>query len=137
MDDSGEAGYISAVVYILIVVLTLMLMLDSLSLVVTKQKLDTAADQLTRQIQLAGKVDDDTENLFAYLTQDLSDTESIVYTVDSAFITKSGCNKAIQLGTPFYVTVTAQSKLGSFLGSVGIPVTLHSRCCGVSERYWK
>lgn len=68
---------------------------------VTKQKLDTAADQLCRQIQLAGKVDDDTEDLFAYLTQDLSHTESMVYTVDSAFITKSGCGKAIQLGSPF------------------------------------
>ena len=136
-NEKGEINYISAVIFVLIAVITLMLIIDVLSVVSTKQKIDIAADRMARQIELSGKVDAETDTLLDYLTVDVGNVESVTYSVDSEFITKAGCDKAIQLGTPFYVEVTSTMKLGDIVGFIGIPITLTSRSCGVSERYWK
>ena len=133
----GELNYISTVIYILIVALTLAVIIDVLSIVLTKQKLDAVADQVTRQIQLAGKVDTDTEQLLETLTADLGKATAITYAIDTDYITKEGCTTAIQLGTPFYLTITADVQLGGFWQLVGIPMQLTSTAAGVSERYWK
>ena len=136
-NDRAEATYISTVVYILVVVVTLAVIMDVLAVVMTKQKLDAAADQVTRQIQLAGKVDDDTQTLVNYLVADLGKADNVSYRVDTSYITKEGCSTAIQLGTSFYVTISADLQLGGFWQSTGLPMTLTSTAAGVSERYWK
>ena len=136
-NERGEATYINSVVYILIVVVMLTVIMDVLAVIMTKQKLDSAADQVTRQIQLAGKVDDDTESLLNYLSGDVGKADSITYSIDTTYITKDGCPTAIQLGTPFYLTLTADVNLGGFWELIGIPITLQSKAAGVSERYWK
>jgi len=136
-NDRAETNYISTVVYILVVVVTLAVIMDVLAVVMTKQKLDTAADQITRQIQLAGKVDDDTEDLLNFLSTDLGKATALTYHVDTTYITKEGCSTAIQLGTPFYLTITADVQLGGFWEITGLPMTLKSTAAGVSERYWK
>jgi len=117
--------------------MTLAVIIDVLSIVLTKQKLDAAADQVTRQIQLAGKVDTDTEQLLETLTADLGKATAITYAIDTDYITKEGCTTAIQLGTPFYLKITADVQLGGFWQLVGIPMQLTSTAAGVSERYWK
>ena len=136
-DNRAEANYISTVVYILVVVVTLTVMIDVLAVVMTKQKLDAAADQVARQIQLAGKVDDDTSALLEFLSGDLGKADSLTYSVDTDYITKEGCTTVIQLGTPFYVTISADLQLGGFWQITGLPMTLTSTAAGVSERYWK
>ena len=136
-NQKGEFTYISSAVFILVGVLVLTVIIDVMSIIMTKQKIDTAADQMVRQIQLAGKVDDDTESLIEYLANDLAKAENLRYSVDTDYITKDGCDKAIQLGIPFYLTVTADLKLGGFWALTGVPITLQSHCTGVSERYWK
>ena len=136
-NDRAEANYISTVVYILVVVITLTVIMDVLAVIMTKQKLDAAADQVTRQIQLAGKVDEDTSSLVEFLSSDLGKADNITYHVDTSYITKEGCSTAIQLGTPFYLTVTADLELGGFWQITGLPMTLKSTAAGVSERYWK
>ena len=136
-NQKGEFTYISSAVFILVGVLVLMIIIDVMSIIMTKHKIDTAADQMVRQIQLAGKVDDDTESLIEYLANDLAKAENLRYSVDTDYITKDGCNKVIQLGTPFYLTVTADLKLGGFWELTGVPIRLQSHCTGVSERYWK
>lgn len=136
-NDRAETNYVSTVVYILVVVVTLAVIMDVLAVVMTKQKLDTAADQVTRQIQLAGKVDDDTEDLLDFLSIDLGKASALTYHVDTTYITKEGCPTAIQLGTPFYLTITADVQLGGFWEITGLPMTLKSTAAGVSERYWK
>ena len=136
-NQKGEFTYISSAVFILVGVLVLMIIIDVMSIIMTKQKNDTAADQMVRQIQLAGKVDDDTESLIEYLANDLAKAENLRYSVDTDYITKDGCDKAIQLGTPFYLTVTADLKLGGFWALTGVPIRLRFHCTGVSERYWK
>ena len=136
-NDRAEATYVSTVVYILVVVITLAVIMDVLAVVMTKQKLDAAADQVTRQIQLAGKVDEDTQTLVNLLTSDLGKADNVSYHIDSSYITKEGCSTAIQLGTPFYVTLTADLQLGGFWQITGLPMNLTSTAAGVSERYWK
>lgn len=136
-NEKGELSYISSAVFILIGVLVLVVIIDVMSIIMTKQKIDTAADQMVRQIQLAGKVDSDTDSLIGYLADDLAKVENLSYFVDTEYITKDGCDKVIQLGTPFYLTVTAEVQLGGFWSLTGAPITLQSHCTGVSERYWK
>lgn len=136
-NDRAEATYISTVVYILVIVVTLAVIMDVLAVVMTKQKLDAAADQVTRQIQLAGKVDEDTQTLVNYLAADLGKADNVSYRVDTSYITKEGCSTAIQLGTSFYVTISADLQLGGFWQITGLPMTLTSTAAGVSERYWK
>ena len=123
-NEKGEINYISAVIFVLIAVITLMLIIDVLSVVSTKQKIDIAADRMARQIELSGKADAETDTLLDYLTVDVGNVESVTYSVDSEFITKAGCDKAIQLGTPFFVEVTSTMKLGDIVGFIGIPITL-------------
>lgn len=118
-------------------VVVLAVIMDVLAVIMTKQKLDSAADQVTRQIQLAGKVDEDTEALLDFLSTDLGKADNLSYTVDTDYITKEGCSTAIQLGTPFYLTITADLELGGFWQITGLPMTLRSTAAGVSERYWK
>ena len=137
IDDRGEANYISTVVYILVVVITLALIMDVLAVIMTKQKLDAAADHVTRQIQLSGKVDEDTETLLEFLSTDLGKADNLTINVDTSYITKDGCNTAIQLGTPFYITITANLRLGGFWEFTGLPIKLSAYAAGVSERYWK
>lgn len=136
-NDHAEANYIGTVVYILVVVITLAVIMDVLAVIMTKQKLDAAADQVTRQIQLAGKVDEDTASLVEFLSSDLGMADNLTYSVNTSYITKEGCSTAIQLGTPFYLTITADLQLGGFWQITGLPMTLKSTAAGVSERYWK
>lgn len=46
-------------------------------------------------------------------------------------------NRAIQPGTPFYITITGRAKLGGFWNFNLVNITVVSRGAGVSEHYWK
>lgn len=137
--DKGEANYISTVVYIFIVVIIMAFVLNLFSIISTKQQLDHCADQMVKQIQLAGGVNNDTENLFHYLCGEIQGATDISYNIDSNYHSPrpSGMNKGIQLGTPFYITVTGKAKLGGFWNFNLIKITIISKGSGVSERYWK
>ena len=50
---------------------------------------------------------------------------------------RPGMNRAIQLGTPFYITITGRAKLGGFWNFNLVNITVVSRGAGVSEHYWK
>ena len=136
-NERAEVNYVSTVVYILVVVIVLALIMDVLSVIMTKQKLDSAADQIARQIQLSGKVDEETSSLVEFISSALGKADNLTYSVDTSYITKEGCSTAIQLGTPFYLTITADLQLGGFWQITGLPMTLKSTAAGVSERYWK
>ena len=129
-NERGDATYLSAVVFFAVSLITLFLMLSALSVVMTKQKLDLAADSLTRQIQLSGEVGEDTELLWDHLRAGLSEDAS--YTVETVFLREG----KIQLGTPFTLELTATVPLGGGIFSL-FPVSFTSRAGGVSERYWK
>lgn len=129
----GEADYITVSILVIVVVMLIALIINVFSIVVTKQKLDMCADQMTRQIQLTGEVNADTQTLFNTITEEIVGITSPHYTVDTVYLPGS----KIQLGTAFSVTVTANMNLGGFGEVIRIPLTITSRAAGVSEVYHK
>ena len=133
LNKRGEGTYIDTVVFILVAVIFIAFILNLFSIISAKQQLDVCADQLTRQIQLAGEVNSTTNSLFQSLCGDLGAVENVSYTVDTTYYSGS----KIQLGTPFRVTVTATAYLGGF-GDFGLfPIELTASGAGISEEYWK
>ena len=136
IEERGDATYTGVIVFTVIAMITIVLMLNVMSVVMMKSELDGAADQVARQIQLAGGVDSDTEALIEYLRNGIN-AENIEFVIDTNFITAQGSNTRIQIGTPVYLTVTADTKLGGFFTFADYPLTMTSRAAGVSEVYWK
>ena len=90
------------------------------------------ADQLVKQIQLNGGVNNDTDELFAYLSGNINETDPITYN-----ITCTGNPSRIQIGTPFYISVSTTCYLGGFGNFDLFPLHIQSQGAGVSEHYWK
>lgn len=135
----AEATYISTVVYIFIAVLILAFIINVFSIISVKQQLDHCADQMVKQIQLSGGINADTDTLFNYLSGQITGATGITYSVDSTYKTPrpAGIHNAIQLGTPFYITITGEANLGGFWRLNISRITIVARGAGVSERYWK
>ncbi len=129
----AEGTYISTVIFVLIAVIFIGLIINLFSIINAKSQMDAAADQLTRQIQLAGEVNADTDHLFSDITGHISAAENIQYSVSTHYLT----GKKIQLATPFSVTVTGTAHLGGFGDFNIFPINLVSYGAGVSEEYWK
>ena len=129
----GEGSYVSTAVFILIAVIFISLTLNLFAVIHAKQQLDTCADQLTRQIQLAGEVNGDTDALFNAICGNIGSVSSPEYTVSTTYLT----GRKIQYGTVFTVTITADSSLGGFGDMPLFPVHLVSSGSGVSEEFWK
>ena len=128
----AEGTYISTVVFVLIAVVFVGLVINLFSIIAAKSQMDAAADQLTRQIQLAGEVSADTDRLFSDITGHIGAAENIRYTVSTHYLT----GKKIQLATPFSVTVTGTAYLGGFGDFNIFPINLVSYGTGVAEAYW-
>jgi len=133
LETRAEGTYISTVVFVLIAVIFIGLVINLFSIIAAKSQMDAAADQLTRQIQLAGEVSADTDRLFDDITGHISAAENIQYSVSTHYLT----GKKIQLATPFSVTVTGTAYLGGFGDFNIFPINLVSYGAGVSEEYWK
>ena len=106
-NERGEANYFSTVVFIFIAVLLLAFIIDLFSIISTKQELDHAADQMVKQIQLSGGVNGETDELFEFLSSQIEGAENISYSIDATYTSSrpSGMTNAIQLGTPFFITI--------------------------------
>ena len=85
LNRKGEGTYIDSVVFILVAVIFIAFILNLFSIISAKQQLDVCADQLTRQIQLAGEVNSTTNSLFQSLCGDLGAVENVSYTVDTTY----------------------------------------------------
>ena len=94
--------------------------------------MDHMADQLVKQIQLNGGTSGETDALFSFLSGQLDEVEGLSYQVSG-----SGNTSRIQIGTPFYVTVTGRCHLGGFWKFNLVPINVRSQGAGVSELYWK
>lgn len=137
--EKAEANYISAVVFILIGVIFITFIISIFSLVSAKIQLDQAADQMAKQIQLNGSVGRDTNELFDFIGGDISGMENFRYSVSTEYIrpAPAGTSSAIQLGTPFYLTLTADAELGGFWRILPVRLSISAKAAGVSEVYWK
>lgn len=138
-NDRGEANYFSTVIFIFITVLLLAFIIDLFGIISTKQQLDHCADQMVKQIQLSGGVNGETDALFQYLCSQINGAGNITYTIDASYKspTPGGMSRAIQLGSPFYITITGDARLGGFWNFNLVNIRIVSRGAGVSEHYWK
>ncbi len=138
-NQRGEANYFSAVIFIFITVLLLAFIIDLFGIISTKQQLDHCADQMVKQIQLSGGINAETDQLFHFLSGQISGAGNITYSINASykFPTPGGMNRAIQLGSPFYITVTGDARLGGFWNFTLVNIRIVSRGAGVSEHYWK
>ena len=130
--ERGDSSYISSFIYVLVVVIMIAFIINVFHIISVKQEMDHMADQIVKQIQLNGGTSADTESLFNFLADRLQDVEDLTYT-----ITCSGDSEFIQLGTPFYVSVTGRCYLGGFWNFDIVPINIRSQGAGVSEHYWK
>lgn len=138
-NNRGEANYFSTVVFIFITVLLLAFVIDLFGIISTKQQLDHCADQMVKQIQLSGGTNGETDALFQYLCSQINGANNITYTIDASYKspTPGGMSRAIQLGSPFYITITGNARLGGFWNFNLVNIRIVSRGAGVSEHYWK
>jgi hypothetical protein len=120
-------------------VILLAFIINLFGIISTKQQLDHAADQMVKQIQLSGGVNADTEELFDFLCSQITGATHITYDIDSDYKTPRPprMQNAIQLGTPFYITIRGRSQLGGFWNFDLVNITVVARGAGVSEHYWK
>ena len=138
-NDRGEVNYFSAVVFIFIAVLLLAFIINLFGIISTKQQLDHCANQMVKQIQLSGGINGETDALFQFLCAQINGVDNITYTINASYRspTPAGMNRAIQLGNPFYITITGDAKLGGFWNFNLVNIRIVSRGAGVSEHYWK
>ena len=114
-NERGEANYFSTVVFIFIAVLLLAFIIDLFS------------------------VNGETDELFEFLSSQIEGAENISYSIDATYTSPrpSGMTNAIQLGTPFFITIEGDAKLGGFWNFDLVNITVVARGSGVSEHYWK
>ena len=74
-----------------------------------------------------------------FLCSEIEGAENITYSIDATYKspTPAGMSRAIQLGTPFYITIEGEAKLGGFWNLDLVNITVVARGSGVSEHYWK
>lgn len=122
----GDA-YIEVIVKVIVVLMALLLVVSTFSVVMSVQRLNSAADEVGRMIEVDGKFDA-SENQKA---QQLLDDNGISGATVSC--TASG---NIQINTSFAVTIKENAKLG--IGGVSVlSVPLTGQSTGFSNVYWK
>lgn len=132
LSERGDSSYISSFIYILVVVILVAFIINVFHIISVKQEMDHIADQIVKQIQLNGGTSGDTDALFSFLTSQMSEVDGISYQVSGP-----GNTGRIQIGTPFYVTVTGRCYLGGFWKFNLVPINVRAQGAGVSEHYWK
>ena len=132
LSERGDSSYISSFIYILVVVILVAFIINVFHIISVKQEMDHIADQIVKQIQLNGGTSGDTDALFTFLTNQMSEVDGLSYQVSGP-----GNTGRIQIGTPFYVTVTGRCYLGGFWKFNLVPISARSQGAGVSEHYWK
>ena len=132
LSERGDSSYISSFVYILVTVLLISFIINVFHIISVKQAMNHMADQLVKQIQLNGGTSGETDTLFSFLSGQLDEATGISYQVSDP-----GNTGRIQIGTPFYVTVTGRCHLGGFWKFNLVPINVRSQGAGVSEHYWK
>ena len=132
LSERGDSSYISSFVYILVVMIMIVFIINVFHIISVKQEMDHMADQMVKQIQLNGGTNADTAALFSYMAGQINDVDNLTYQV-----TGLGNTSRIQIGTPFYVTITGRCYLGGIWKFNLGPIDMRAQGAGVSEHYWK
>ena len=122
----GE-GYIDVAVLVLCAMLVLALAVKVFPVFIAKNQLDTFANELCREAEIAGRVGSETSTRAQVLREKTGLNPTISWS-------KTGW---IQLNEEFTVTVSMQTNIGLFGGFDSFPITLTAHAAGKSEVYHK
>ncbi|OLN31375.1 DUF4320 family protein [Desulfosporosinus metallidurans] len=122
----GE-GYIDVAVLVLCAMLVLALAVKVFPVFIAKNQLDTFANELCREAEIAGRVGSETSTRAQVLQEKTGLNPTILWS-------KTGW---IQLNEEFTVTVSMQTNIGLFGGFDSFPITLTAQAAGKSEVYHK
>lgn len=122
----GE-GYIDVAVLVLCAMLVLALAVKVFPVYIAKNQLDTFANELCREAEIAGRVGSETSTRAQVLREKTGLNPTISWS-------KTGW---IQLNEEFTVTVSMQTNIGLFGGFDSFPITLTAQATGKSEVYHK
>lgn len=125
-DQRGE-NYIDVTVLVLIGMLILAFTMKVYPVYVTKTNLDTFANELVREAEIAGRVGTETTQRQRILEERTGLHPSVSWS-------RSG---NIQLNEEVTVTVKIRKDIGLFSTFGSFPVDLTARATGKSERYFK
>lgn len=125
-DQRGE-NYIDVTVLVLIGMLILAFTMKVYPVYVTKTNLDTFANELVREAEIAGRVGTETTQRQRILEERTGLHPSVSWS-------RSG---NIQLNEEVTVTVKIRKDIGLFYTFRSFPVELTARATGKSERYFK
>ena len=84
-NKKGSATYIETTIFVLVAAIFIAFTINLFSIISAKQQLDMCADQLIRQIQLAGEVSLETDRLFDSLVGGIKSADSISYSIDTSY----------------------------------------------------
>ncbi|ERI89952.1 hypothetical protein HMPREF1982_04218 [Clostridiales bacterium oral taxon 876 str. F0540] len=122
----GE-GYIDVAVLVLCAMLVIALAVKVFPVYITKNQLDTFATELCREVEISGRVGNETTQRAQVLKEKIGLDPVVIWS-------KTG---KIQLDQEFTVTVSIQKDIGLFGGFGSFPITLRAQATGKSEVYWK
>lgn len=122
----GE-GYIDVAVGIIVVMILLVAVIRITPVFLTKMTLNSYANELCREAEIAGNIGAETSARLQRLNESNPDLNPTITWSDSGHI---------QLGNKFSVTVSVQYDFSFFIFS-NTPVTLTATAEGTSEVFWK
>ncbi len=123
-EKRGE-GYIDTAVLVLCAMLVIAIAVRVYPVYITKLQLDNFADELIREMEIAGSVGTETSERERALQEKTGLTPSVTWS-------RSG---NIQLNEEVTVTLTLDRNIGLFGGFGSFPVQLTARASGKSEVY--
>lgn len=123
-EKRGE-GYIDTAVLVLCAMLVIAIAVRVYPVYITKLQLDNFADELIREMEIAGSVGTETSEKERALQEKTGLTPSVTWSR----------NGNIQLNEEVTVTLTLDRNIGLFGGFGSFPVQLTARASGKSEVY--
>ena len=122
----GE-GYIDVTILVLCAVMVLALTVKVVPVFIVKSQLNTFANELCREAEIAGRVGSETSTRAQVLREKTGLDPSISWSK----------TEKIQLNEEIVVTVSMQVDIGLFGVFDSFPIPLKSQAVGKSEVYWK
>ena len=123
-EKRGE-GYIDTAVLVLCAMLVIAIAVRVYPVYITKLQLDNFADELIREMEIAGSVGTETSERERALQEKTGLTPSVTWSR----------NGNIQLNEEVTITLTLDRNIGLFGGFGSFPVQLTARASGKSEVY--
>ncbi len=133
------ASYYELIIIVILTVSLIMTMINIYGAFIKYQNVKYTNRRITRNIEIEGAYNSNTENLFNELKNEYN-LDGATFTVSEVAYFKNS-DKTIQLRDTFKVTIDYMYEFDFFNGELGVPVTINipmkSNLVGVSEVYWK